>query len=77
MKNNLWSNMKKGVNATIDVPEDVKKQNCSTQCLSIIYKIRHCFSLTGERRVRRSQLIKVDFKYAMQIQRCKYLAPKI
>ena len=53
--------MEKGVNTTIDVPEDNKKRNCSTRCFSIIYNIRHCFSLTGERRVRRSQLIEEDF----------------
>ena len=69
--------MEKGVNTTIHVPEDDKKRNCSTRCLSIINNIRHCFSLTSERRVRRSKLIEEYFKYAMQIQRCKYWAPKL
>ena len=69
--------MEKVVNTTIDVPEDDKKRNRSTQCLSKIYNIRHCFSLTSKRRVRRSQLIEEYFKHAMQIQRCKYWAPKI
>ena len=54
--------MGKGVNTTIDVPEDNKKRNCSTRCFSTINNIRKCFSLTGERRVRRSQLIEEDFK---------------
>ena len=69
--------MEKVVNTTIDVPEYDKKRNRSTQCLSKIYNIRHCISLTSKRRVRRSQLIEEYFKYAMQIQRCKYWAPKI
>ena len=69
--------MEKVVNTTIDVPEDDKKRNRSTRCLSKIYNIRHCISLTSKRRVRRSQLIEEYFKHAMQIQRCKYWAPKI
>ena len=56
--------MEKGVNTTIDVPEEDKQRNWCIPCfsiISIVSNIRKCFSLTGERRVRRSRLIEEDF----------------